>query len=564
MSNGLCGSEITSEEYADVISRYRPGIEEIYQSSNLCVSRIDETWVVINFPLSSISEISYSNIGYFRIPKLYTITDTTSMEESGVIRLFNNPVLDYYGNNVIVGIIDTGLDYNHPVFKDRQGKTRVMAIWDQGAEGENPPDEIGFGNVYYQDEINRALESDNPYEMVPGDIEGGHGTFIAGIAAGSTIDGEFTGAAPESDIVMVKLKPAKKYLRNYYLINDEAVAYSETDVMFGVKFLNMMAAKLSKPLVILIGLGTSYGPHTGNTPLGEYLTSVSGRQQTVIVVPAGNEGNERLHYYGSMSGVEMQTVELNVGSGEKGFILELWGNNPDVYTVEFISPYGETIPRIPVGIGGSNEVSFVFDKTRIFVNYQLVESISSKYLASMKFVNPSEGIWRINVYGSQIIHGVYNMWLPMKAFLSGNTYFLKSDPYTTLTSPGVVARVLTVSAYNHYTNSIYINSGRGYTANGNIKPDIAAPGVNVYGPASGGGYTQRSGTSIAAAHVAGCSALLFNWGVNNGEFSYMNSENIKSLFIKGADREESMTYPNRSWGYGKLNIYKVFESLRTQ
>lgn len=109
--------------------------------------------------------------------------------------------------------------------------------------------------------------------------------------------------------------------------------------------------------------------------------------------------------------------------------------------------------------------------------------------------------------------GRYNAWLPLKQFLSGDTYFLNSNPSTTLTEPGAAERVISVGAYNHITDASYVASGRGYTATGLIKPDFVAPGVDVYGVRAGGGYTTRTGTSVAAAPRGRCCCPSSDMGV---------------------------------------------------
>lgn len=562
--SSLCGAEITSEEYADVISGYRLDREEIFQPDASCINIINERWAVLSYPLESHSQVSFETSGYFRIPKLFAPMDMTSMEASGVTRLISNPNLSYTGKDVLVGLIDTGIDYAHPVFRNAQGGTRVQAIWDQTDQTGQSPFGIGYGSVYMRNEINEALRQENPYEYISGDIEDGHGTFLAGIAAGSHIDGEFQGAAPDADIAMVKLKPAKTYLRDFYKISENAIAYSETDIMFGIKFLNLLAASLSKPLVILVAMGNSNGPHNGDTPLGDYMKTVSLNNGVVMVTAVGNEGNGRRHYEGQLETGQEQVVEINVGEGEQGFLLELWADNPDVYSVGIVSPSGEEIPRIPAFLGGSTEVGFIFEATRIKVDYMLVETISGKFLITMLFNLPSPGIWRIRVFGNQVLLGRYNMWLPVGQFLRADTYFLNPNPFVTLTTPSGGVQLLSVAAYDHYGGGIDIDSGRGYNSDGAVKPDLAAPGVNVYGPVPGGGFARRTGTSIGAAHVAGCSALLLEWGVIARNQRFMNTEIVKNYLIKGANRSSNRVYPDRYFGYGTLDIYNVFESLRVR
>lgn len=562
--SSLCGFEITSEEYADVISGYRLNYQEIIGTGVSCVNVINERWAVLTYSLERFPTMSFAQTGYFRIPKLFAPMDITSMEASGVTRLINNPNLNYTGKNVLIGLIDTGIDYAHPVFQNAQGNTRIQAIWDQnGTEGESPFD-IGYGTVYTRQDINDALKQENPYQFIPGDIEDGHGTFLAGIAAGSYVEGEFGGAAPQADIAMVKLKPAKQYLRDFYNIPANALAYSETDIMFGVKYLSLLAASLSKPLVILIALGNSSGPHNGDTPLGEYIGDIAVQTGVVVVTSVGNEGNARRHYEGMLQTGRQQAVEINVGEDEEGFLLELWADNPDVYSVGIVSPSGEEIPRIPAFLGGNTEVGFVFAPTRIKVDYNIVETISGKFLVTLLFQRPIAGIWRINVYADLVLKGYYNMWLPVGSFLKSDTYFLSPNPNITLTTPGGSVLPITVAAYDHYTGGIDIDSGRGYNSDGAVKPDLAAPGVNVYGPLPQNRFGRKTGASIGAAHVAGCSALLLEWGIVARNQRYMNTGIVKSYLIKGANRSAGHTYPDQFFGYGTLDIYNVFESLRVR
>lgn len=562
--SSVCGREITSEEYADVISSYRLGREEIIASGVNCINVINENWAVLTYPLAYLPNLNFGSVGYFQIPKLFALMDTTSMDASGITRLTVNPNLNYTGKGVLIGIVDTGINYAHPVFLDAIGKTRLQAIWDQNGEGDSYPADIGYGRVYLREEINEALLQENPYRLVPGDEENGHGTFLAGIAAGNNLEAEFTGAASNAELAVVKLKPAKQYLREFYKINPQASAYSETDIMFGIKYLYMLAERLSKPLVILIGLGSSTGPHNGATPLGNYLADISRTTGVAVVTAAGNEGNGRRHYEGNIQSKEEQEVEINVEENERGFLLELWSENPNVLTVGVISPSGEEIPRIPAFLDGSSQINFIFEPTKITVDYKIVETLSGKFLVTLLFDRPSAGIWRIRIYGSQVLNRNYNMWLPVGEFLREGTFFLNSNPNTTLTSPGSAVAPITVAAYDHYGDSIDIHSGRGYNSDGTIKPDLAAPGVNVYGPVELRGFGRRSGSSIAAAHVAGCTALLMEWGIVERNQRYLNTVNIKNYLIKGAKRSLNRMYPDRYWGYGILDIYNVFESLRNQ
>lgn len=562
-----CRQNIVSEDYIDILIRYRNALarsSDFY--SGYCRQVINDSWFVLYIPAAEAGTLDFGTQGYYTIPKLYGLMEQSSMIESGIIRLRNQSRLDLTGKDVIIGFVDTGIDYLHEAFKDMQGRTRILSVWDQTDNTGTPPDGLEYGSEYSREDINRAIASDTPYSIVPErDEADGHGTFMAGIAAGSVVGNDFTGAAPESSIIMVKLRPAKNLLREFYFINESAAAYSESDIMLGIRYLLQRAIEEEKPLVICLGLGTSFGPHTSGTPLSQMLNVISDYVQIAVVAPMGNEANSRHHYQGSiMPGRNSDTVELRVGDREKGFLLELWGMQPDIFSVEIVAPSGETISRIQPSNEVNRRIEFIFERTVIYVNYKLVETINGNQLITMRFENPSAGIWQIRVFDNNALSGSFHMWLPITEFLSSETYFLNSSPYTTLTQPASAANPISVGAYNHRDNSIWIDSGRGYAANGIVKPEIVAPGVNVYGPRAGGthdAYTVRSGTSISAAHAAGVSALLFEWKLRTQDYVTANTLDIKSLLILGAERDNGRAYPNPEWGYGKLDAYNIFASL---
>jgi hypothetical protein len=156
----------------------------------------------------------------------------------------------------------------------------------------------------------------------------------------------------------------------------------------------------------------------------------------------------------------------------------------------------------------------------------------------------------------------YNIWLPMNNFITEDTYFIRSDPSITLLSISCSTTPIAVTAYNTDDDSLYLNSGRGFTRIQYIKPDIAAPGVNILSPTTNHDFTPVTGTSAAAAHTAGIAAILFEWGIINGRYPNMSTQDMKIFLIRGARRNIELEYPNRDWGYGILDIFNVFESLR--
>ncbi|MFQ9510303.1 MAG: S8 family peptidase [Lachnospiraceae bacterium] len=558
-----CSEIITSEDYADFIVPTTLTSRNFNNFDVKCVQSVSPQYQIEHIALSDIPQLSLTRFPYFSIPSLFTLLDTSSMDVSQITTVQNQPILKLRGKNILIGFIDTGIDYTNEVFRNPDGTTRIASIWDQTIlEGPAPAD-LTYGTEYTDVQINEALRSEKPLEIVPSQDTDGHGTFMAGIAAGSaSLAGDFIGAAPESTIAMVKLKPAKQYLRDFLFIKEDAIAYQENDIMLGIRYLELVAIRLKMPIVICIGLGTNQGSHTGASPLSEVLTNTGKAAQNIVVIAAGNEGLESSHFLGVIEeNTSQESVEIRVAEGESGFALEFWATPPEIYSVSIQSPTGEVVPRIPARYGQSQELSFIFEATKIYIDYQLVEEASGGFLILLRFKNPTAGIWTINVYNSLFINGNYHMWLPVSGFKSPDTVFLRPNPYTTITIPGNANFVLTTSTYNHTNGSLYLHASRGFSRDNHIKPIITAPGGGVYGPMPRGAFVNRTGSSIAAAHMAGASALLLDWAVNQGHQPNMNTDEAITFFIRGADRNEGLAYPNREWGYGTLNMYQVFQRL---
>lgn len=579
-----CPFNPASESIADFIYRYGSQQQIVGNPQDIpCMDYINYDFSVIYTPLDTVEPISLRKYSYYSIPGLYTLLDSSNMEASGITSTFNSPALSNKGRGTLIGFVDTGIDYTNPLFRYPDGSTRIASIWDQSLPED--PDVIpqgvpdyyrmsgaNYGTEYTREEIDEALRSDNPLAVVPSTDTDGHGTFLAGIAAGGALpEQDFTGAAPECELLVVKLKPAKQYLRSFYLVPSDAPAFQENDIMMGIKYLRVMAYRLGRPLVILLGLGSNLGSHEGTSPLSVSLQDVSSTLGTATVIAAGNETGRAHHYIGTIpSGQEWDDVEIRVGEEEsrRGFVTELWTSATATASVGFVSPSGETIGRIPIIANNETSIPFLLEATVITVNYQLIEAGSGRQLIFIRFETPSVGIWTIRVYNTRLLTGQFHMWLPPVNFISDETVFLRPNPFTTITQPGNTLSPITVAAYNHLNNGIYIHSSRGYTINGYIKPDLAAPGVDITGPAvgrrtgSGIPMTTRSGTSVAAAHVAGAAANLLSWGIVEGNRIVMSEAAVKAYLIRGARRNPEISYPNREWGYGTLDLYETFLQMR--
>lgn len=557
------GEMILSESYADIILPSYTGFLTDYKERGAQI--FNNYYGMVHYPLEEELFQNYYEYGFFynTIPKLFTLLDLESLEASGILAVQNQPVLGLKGQDVLIGFIDTGIDYTHPAFRRPDGLSRIVGIWDQTLQTGQPPFDLNYGTAYSQEELNQALGMEDPFSLVPSRDENGHGTFLAGVAAGSALPQQsFSGAAPEALIAIVKLKPAKEYLKEIFYVTGSAPAYQSTDIMLGIRYLILLADALKKPLVLCLGLGSNQGSHSGSSPLDSMLSVTDQYRGIHAVTAAGNEAGKAHHFYGTAANSgAYEAVEILVEPGTSGFCAELWGQPPEVYAVGFESPLGEVIQKLPPRISFSENISFILENTRIFVTSEIVQTVSGHQLIFIRFSDPTPGSWKIRVYTDSFNNGNYHIWLPITGFSDPDVRFLRPNPDTTLTVPSASVSTMTTAAYNAYDNSLFLNSSRGFTRTGQIKPDFAAPGVNVFGPNLRGGFTTATGTSVAAAITAGACAQMVEWGMRRTPPRIFNNSELKALFIRGADRSRQELYPNREWGYGTLNVYQVFSSL---
>lgn len=565
-----CSYSVTSEDTVDFISTYSALPEQLSAMTGIeCIDFVSRQFAVLHIPMDDLeSPMNFSYYTYSAIPKLYSLLDTDSMEASGILPASRIPAFGNQGQGVLIGFVDTGIDYQNPLFRKEDGSSRILGIWDQTLETGVLDPVNGFqalyGTQYSREEIDQALAAPDPLALVPSADENGHGTFLASVAAGGEDpDQDFTGAAPKASIAMVKLKPAKEYLRDFYLIREGADAYQENDIMMGVAYLLHLARRFSMPLVICLGLGTNQGSHVGKSPLGLYLDDINIYAGTAVITAAGNETGYGHHYRAVTRPEEtLQTVELNVGEKDSGFSMEFWAQDVDIYRVGFISPTGEVVDPLPSSTEEENVIRFLVEQTEITVFSSIINTATGSQMIFIRFKDPMPGIWNLTVSSALNVTGAFHIWLPSRGFISDTTYFLRPDPDTLVTGPGNSQYALTVSAYDHITGGIYIHSSRGFSQSVQIKPELAAPGVNITGAGLRSGFVQRSGTSAAAAHAAGAAAILLHWGILERNDPFMNTSAIKTYLIRGAKRNPALTYPNREFGYGTLDLYQAFLRLR--
>lgn len=578
----------------EVIVKYHGSLERIRQELNAQVTELLNEYAVIVIGEDKIERLSdYSEIEFIEKPKSMYFELKEAAAASCIPTVWNSP-FELSGAGVLIAIIDSGIDYAHPDFRNADGTTRILYLWDQTGRmtetieqtEENPMEEfnveqtdanlqntendinslteqdnresaieVGSGVLYTSEDINRALEQRNRAEQlrIVNEIDtSGHGTHVAGIACGNgrASNGVNRGVAYESTIIIVKLGTSvgRSFPRT-------------TQLMTAVDFVIRTAIKEQMPLSINISFGNNYGSHDGNSLLEQYLNSVANLWEISIVVGTGNEGGGRGHAAGRlpvpMRGtiIKPQVIELSVGAGETSLNVQLWKNYYDQFDIELIAPDG-TSTNFLRQIPGKQE--YRLGNTELAVFYGEPKPINRAQELLFVFLPMNRlltsGIWQFILTPREIITGDYNFWLPTAGALSEATGFLNTTVETTLTIPSTANRIISVGAYDSKTDTYAYFSGRGYTrGNHFIKPELVAPGVDIVSAAPGGGYDTRTGTSMATPFVTGAAALLMEWGIVRGNDPYLYGEKLKAYLIKGARQLSGFnTFPNPQIGYGAL------------
>jgi len=540
------------------------GSEEFRQSHNIRRGTVIDGEYSIDYVNRDeadgiVAEIGSDELSMF--PIVLGVLDQQNLDAAGITQVQRHPYLDLRGRGTLIGFIDTGIDYTKDAFQYEDGTSKIKYIWDQTVRGDAPQG-FHFGTEYSADQINSALKTENPWTVVPHRDTVGHGTFLASVAA-SRENGEYIGAAPDAEIIAVKLKRAGQFHYEQFLIpNSQENAFLSSDIMLGVRYIINKADELGRPVAICIAVGSNFGGHSGHDPMEEYLTRISSVNGVAIVCAAGNESQAKHHTNNRLSSSdESQNVELSVGDGAGDIYLSLWSGSSDRIAVSITSPAGEIIPKIPVRPGATYTANLVLERSRVTVEYHLPLRASGNQFTRIRIINPTPGIWTITVHGEIVLDGEYHFWLPLTGFIDPDTIFLTPIPNYTIVVPASATGVITCGAYDSRNNSLYFNSSWGPTRRPMMAPDLVAPGVNV-GGVFPTGYGQMSGTSVSAAITAGACALMLQWGIVDDNETALNTERIKAHLIRGSVRDISIEYPNVQWGYGKLQMYNTLSIMR--
>lgn len=474
-----------------------------------------------------------------------TFNGTTATEEIGVNFFKNNPNLSITGRGVIIGIIDTGIDYLHQDFIYEDGTSKIISIWDQTKEG-TPPEGFKIGVEYTREEINDAIANNNPDLSID---EEGHGTMISGICAGlGNVNKEYTGIAEDAELIVVKLEKINGY-------------YNNATSIIASNYIRKKARELRKPLVLVGTLGTNTSAGVDKRIDSETIFFNRGLTK---VQGIGNEGNTETHSSGIIEYAGQSVEEkFEINEIEEELIIQIWLSRPDKARVEIISPSGEVSRDAGVSYFTLSSGRFNLENTSYIINYVYPTTYSGQLLINITLSNVASGIWTIRLTGEYITQGRYNIYLQNRKLLKEGTRLLQSNPNYTVNYPAVLSDLIIVGAYNTIERTLWPSSSRGPDIRGKQKPDIVAPGVNIIAPYPGNTYGTITGTGCAAAHVAGAVAMFFQYILVEDRYpSQGYTQMINTFFEAGATRVSSLTYPNMEYGYGLLNVRGVFERFR--
>ena len=552
--------EVTGESNLNDVLKI-PGVSGVKIASN---------FAVIITPANKINEISniVLRIVNIDVSTMLTLNAISPLEASGAPVFNNNPYLRLNGRGVLVGIIDTGIDYLNKEFQREDDTTRIVRIWDQTIQGDKDIYDLKYGTEYTEDQINQAISlqtsGGDPYSIVPSKDDIGHGTRLAGIIGGRGINPDLKGAAPDCQFVIVKLSRATKVELDAAVIDKTDVpSYSPWSALLALRYIIAVARELKRPVVVFEPLGSNMGSHTGNGIVEQSINNYSAQSGTVVVVPTGNQGNTDTHTEGIIeSSGYIKDIEIRVGEKQKNLPIEIWVNKPNRVKLSIVSPSGEVIDNLEAKNTNNERIKFLYEGTEMIVNFTSPELSTGDSLIFIRAYNLKAGIWKFRLTGQSIVDGKYYAWIPQRELLDSETKFLNSVGYTTLTLSSTSSGAISVAYYNQDDNSVISESGRGYTRYGMIKPDIAAGGFNAIVTNPGGGTAVISGSSVAGAVVAGCCALILQWAVVDKNYPDIYAAQIKSYIISGAKGRPGDVYPNKEWGYGMFDMQGVFDRIR--
>lgn len=546
----------------DVIVKYNGDIQSVAAKEQGTIQILNQRFAVMSLPPERVKNlINYTQVEYIEAPQNLAYNLAPGMSAACITPVQERAPYKLKGNGVLLGIIDSGITYTHPDFRNADGTTRIVSLWDQSIPGD-PPKGFKEGTVYSREQINEALSQKTKSEqlaIVPSTDSLGHGTHVASIAGGNgrASRGVEVGAAPEAEFVIVKLGNTGKgnFVRTI-------------EIMLALKYVVEQARALGKPIAINLSLGMNEGSHDGQSLLEQYFNDMAQEWKVNIVVGAGNEAAAENHFEGRVAKGSQSSFQLQISPNKKTYNLSVWQSFIDTMTIQVTGPSGMSTPRISYAQGPQR---YVLDNTVIYSTFAGPSPLNGdlQFGLGMSGINGqpiTPGIWTVTVYGEDITDGRFNVWGETQEEAGKDIFFLNASPEITVTTPGTASNVITVGAYDPVTNQLAPFSGRGFTRmDKEVKPDLVAPGVNILGASNTGGYTVLSGTSMATPHVTGAIALMMEWGIVQGKNPFLYGESVRTYLLRGTNRNvEGVTFPDRRWGYGKLCLKSTMDIMRTQ
>ncbi len=548
------GYDISQREW-DLIVKYSGSLDEI-RALGAQVVELQNEYAIVTIQESLIGRLAeFPQVEFIEKPKrLFFADDINGEKNASCIPPVQRAPYNLSGRGVLVAVIDSGIDYANPVFRNADGSTRILSLWDQTLS-QNPPEGYVIGTEYTGEQINEALRQPTIQEqrqLVPSQDISGHGTAVAGVAAGDSTKYKETaginapayrGVAYDSELIVVKLGLPK--LDGFP---------RTTELMQAIDYVVRKALEYDQPVAINISFGNTYGAHDGNSLLEQFIQDIANRWKSVICVGTGNEGNTSGHVSGRLVDSEEARIELAVQENQPGFNVQIWKAYYDVVEISLRAPSGVIVGPFQERLGpqrfrvGETELLLYYGEPS---PYTIDQEIFIDFLPRTDYIN--SGIWTIILTPRQIVSGDYAMWLPSANVLNEGTAFLFPSVEGTLTIPSTAFRTIGVGAYNSATDTYADFSGRGRGAR--IKPDLVAPGVNITAPIRDGGFREFSGTSFATPFVTGAAALLMQWGIVENNDPYLYGEKVKAYFQRGARQIFGFSeYPNQEIGYGALCV----------
>ena len=535
----------SSERLWDVIVKYS-GTESGLGGTGIQVVPLLGGYAVVTLPELEIDAYSdREQVEFIEKPKrLYF--ETFEGREASCILPVQNGDDGLSGEGILVGVVDSGVDYFHPDFRNEDGSSRILKLWDQSIPG-NPPEGYIRGTEYMKDEMDEALAlgETEGRRLVPSRDFSRHGTAVLGIAAGNgrASGGVNRGIAYKSDLLVVKMGNAR-----------ENSFPRTTELMEGIDYLVRQATQMGKPIAVNISFGNNYGSHRGDSLLETYISNAANVGRSVICVGTGNNGNDRIHAAGKLRQEQTEIIEVGIGTYETTLNLQLWKAYADEIEIFIETPSGEKLPELSEKSGtqryraGETDLLIYYGKPGPF---QVTQEIYFEFIPTGTYL--TSGIWKLYLRGRRIKEGNYNLWLPGGNILNPMTGFYQPVASETLTIPSTAAKVITVGAYDSRLNAYADFSGRGGERLSYPKPDLVAPGVNITAPVPGGGYANVTGTSFATPFVTGSAALMMEWGIVRKNDPFLWGEKVKAYLRRGAQPLPGFEkYPNESVGWGTL------------